>query len=71
MNKKIDLIGQKFNRLTVIKEGEPEKYYNKKTGKYMNRTRWWCKCDCGNENLILVVGANLKRGNPKVVWLFT
>ena len=65
MSKKIDLVGQKFNHLTVIKEGDPKKYYNKKTGKYEYKTTWWCKCNCGNEDLILVVGAHLKNGNTK------
>ena len=60
MGKKLDLTGQKFNHLTVIKEGEPKKYYNKKTDKYETKVAWWCKCDCGNEDLILVVGAHLK-----------
>ena len=65
MSKKLDLTGQKFNHLTVIKEGEPKKYYNKKTGKYESKATWWCKCDCGNEDLILVVGASLKSGHTK------
>lgn len=34
-----DLTGQKFGRLTVIKRAE-----NSKCG----RTRWLCKCECGN-----------------------
>jgi hypothetical protein len=36
----IDLTGQKFGRLTVIKRIE---------NGLCNRTRWCCKCDCGNE----------------------
>ena len=65
MGKKLDLTGQKFNHLTVIKEGEPKKYYNKKTGKYESKATWWCKCDCGNEDLVLVSGVNLKSGHTK------
>ena len=53
MGKFIDLTGQKFGRLTVIKRVE-----NK--GK---ETCWLCKCDCGNE--IIVQSNNLKSGNSK------
>ncbi|NLH92400.1 MAG: hypothetical protein GX481_08145 [Atopobium sp.] len=38
MSKKIDLIGQRFGRLTVLKEAK----------KINGRTAWLCKCDCGN-----------------------
>lgn len=51
ISKLIDLTGQKFGRLTVIRKAEPQQY-----------TKWWCKCDCGNPNEILVYGQNLKRG---------
>ena len=40
---KLDLLGQKFGRLTAISEAT-------KVGK---RTRWLCRCDCGNEKIIL------------------
>lgn len=53
MGKCIDLTGQKFGRLTVIKRAE-----NKGT-----RATWLCKCDCGNE--LIVVGKNLRTGNTK------
>lgn len=48
-----DLQGQKFGRLTVIREHhkESEKYY------------WLCKCDCGNE--VIVNASNLTSGNSK------
>lgn len=53
MPKKQNLIGQKFNRLTVIEEAPTR---NKKTF-------WLCQCDCGN---ILEVRADqLKSGNTK------
>lgn len=40
---KIDLTGQKFGRLTVIK----------RAGSTKNRvTEWLCRCDCGNEKVI-------------------
>lgn len=48
--KRLDLIGQKFGRLTVIEfsHTDGEKSY------------WLCKCNCGNETI--VIGNNLKRG---------
>jgi len=42
--KKINLTGCRFGRLTVISEAER----NKK-----NKKMWTCKCDCGNEKIIL------------------
>lgn len=52
MRKIINLIGQRFNRLTVIK------YVGKnKSGNSL----WLCKCDCGKETI--VVGSNLKNGH--------
>lgn len=38
MRKCIDLTGQKFGRLTVIK--------------YVGKSNWLCKCDCGNEKIV-------------------
>ena len=55
MAKKENLIGQKFNKLTVIEE-----YVNNEKGK---PRKWKCVCDCGNEKI--VVGADLKRGHTK------
>ena len=46
-----DLLGKKFNRLTVIARAE-----NDKQGK----ARWLCQCDCGNTKVIL--GDSLKSG---------
>lgn len=42
MYKKLDLLGKKFGRLTVVSEAEP------KHTEYGNRRRWLCLCDCGN-----------------------
>ena len=55
MRKFIDLTGQKFGRLTIIKRNYP----NDKFGKI----NWLCKCECGKEKV--VVGNNLKNGNSK------
>ena len=43
-NRSLDLIGQKFGRLTVIRRGEKDK-----TG----HSRWWCQCDCGSEEKLI------------------
>lgn len=48
-----DLIGKKFNRLTVISLAD----------KRNHQTRWKCKCDCGNE--CVVYGQYLKSGHTK------
>ena len=48
--KLIDLTGQRFGRLVVIKRAENQ-------GK---QTKWLCKCDCGN--VVAVMGSRL-RGN--------
>lgn len=53
MPKLIDLTGQKFNSLTVIKRVE-------NIGK---KTAWLCKCDCGKE--IIVKGEYLRNGTTK------
>lgn len=37
-----DLIGQKFNKLTVIEKVENEK----------NETRWKCQCECGGQTIV-------------------
>ena len=55
MGELIDLIGQKFGRLTVVSRAP-----NKRTS-----ACWWCKCDCGNQELISVVGTHLRNGNTK------
>lgn len=55
MHKKfIGMIGQKFGRLTVIRQVKSDKY---------GRSCWLCKCDCGNEKII--GGTNLRNGNSK------
>ena len=49
-----DLTGQRFNRLTVLREGG-------RTGSGMRK--WVCVCTC--ENLTIVVGAALASGHTK------
>ena len=55
MSRKIDLIGEKFDRLTVLSEN-PER---SKGG----RIRWNCVCDCGT--LTTVSRAHLRNGSTK------
>ena len=50
----IDLTGQKYGKLTVIKRVE---------NNISNRVSWLCKCDCGNETI--VDSNSLRTGNTK------
>lgn len=52
-----DLTGQKFGKLTVLRMAEH------KVGD--GRLYFWCKCDCENEELILVEGRRLTSGITK------
>ena len=54
IEKLINLTGQKFGRLTVIKREYPNR--NKKP-------QWLCKCECGTEKII--DGASLRTGHTK------
>lgn len=54
MNEFIDLAGQRFGKLTVIKRAE-----NNKSGAAM----WMCRCDCGNEKV--TSGGALRSGFTK------
>lgn len=53
MSKLIDLTGQRFGRLTVIK----------KIPSYNTNARWLCRCDCGKETAVL--GTTLRRGESQ------
>ena len=55
MRTSIDLTDKRFGRLTVIERAED--YIEPKSNKRI--ARWLCKCDCGNE--ILVIGKNLTK----------
>lgn len=54
----INLVGEKFGRLTVIDEMEP---YVSPSGK--KSAKFKCQCDCGN--IVTVTARNLKNGNVK------
>ena len=55
MGKLIDLAGKRFGRLIVVERVEN---YRQPSGQ--TKTQWKCKCDCGNE--IVVIGNNLVKG---------
>ena len=56
--KLIDLTGQVYGRLTVIKRVDD---YISPSGS--RKVQWLCKCKCGKE--VIVTGNNLKNGNSK------
>ena len=55
---RINLIGQKFGRLTVIGPAEDAVQANGRT-----RVRWLCQCECGT--ILPVRGEGLRSGNTK------
>ena len=55
---KLDLTGQRFGKLTVIKEAQSIK---EPSGQV--RSAWLCKCDCGKEVIIKTI--NLRNGDTK------
>lgn len=55
MGKFIDLTGQRFGKLVVIRKSEVRKN---------EKICWVCDCDCGNKNEIKI-GQDLKRGHTK------
>lgn len=58
MGKFKDLTGQRFGRLVVVKRAEDHVSIS---GKHY--IQWLCKCDCGNESII--IGDSLKCGSTK------
>lgn len=57
---KEDLTDKKFDRLTVIKQAED---YIRPNGKH--EAMWWCQCNCGNPNLVKVIGYQLTHGHTR------
>ena len=53
-----DLTGERFGRLTVVKRVEDKVYSSGRKA-----VQWLCKCDCEEENEVIVTGDNLKGGN--------
>ena len=54
MSSLIDLLGQRFGRLSVV-----QRELNSKRG----QARWLCRCDCGNETI--VKGTELRRSGER------
>ena len=54
--KRIDLTGQRFGRLVVIS-------LNEEVSKQKKCSYWNCKCDCGNETIVL--GKYLRKGRTQ------
>jgi hypothetical protein len=55
-NNSLELTGMKFGKLTVVKRVENHVYPSGK-----QKSQWLCKCDCGNE--IVVIGTSLTKKN--------
>jgi hypothetical protein len=71
-----DLTGKRFGHLTVVKQTDaPE------TNKNKSATYWLCKCDCGNEVIVITANLNNKhstscgcinsKGELKIIQLLT
>lgn len=58
VNVREDLTGRTFERLTVLQQTDD---YIDPQGRHF--AKWLCKCSCEDENIIAVVGSDLKRGN--------
>lgn len=54
MSARIDIVGQRFGKLKVVKNCGSNKH---------RKLTFLCKCDCGNETI--VVGQDLRRGKTK------
>ena len=52
----LNLVGKRFGRLIVVKRVENHIFPSGK-----QKSRWLCKCDCGNE--VVVIGTNLTKKN--------
>ena len=55
MEYKIDLVGQRYGKLTVLS------FAGRRPSGKQKKTVWLCRCDCGNEKVI--VGAEMKNGH--------
>lgn len=58
MGKLIDETGNRYGRLVVLKQVESYKFSSGQT-----RTQWLCKCDCGEQ--LIVLSSNLRSGNTQ------
>jgi len=59
-----DLTGKIFGRLTIVQlDTDRNKEYKNKTGK--SKIYWFCKCSCGNKELVSKSSYNLKDGGTQ------
>ena len=67
---KEEIIGKKFNHLTVVEldeERNQESWRRYKNGEIKRRPIYYlCKCDCGRENLVSVEKPSLMRKNNPI-----
>jgi len=56
MGKFKDLVGQEFNRLTVLKRDKNNKH---------NQVMWICQCNCENKPILTVESYSLTKGKTK------
>jgi hypothetical protein len=54
MEPRVDMTGQRFGKLVVIRQGEPRRYA------WGSASTWSVRCDCGAERVVL--GSNLRKG---------
>ena len=54
MHKRLDLTGQKFHHLTVLKRDGSDK---------RGEAKWLCECDCEQHSKISVLSSNLRNGH--------
>lgn len=59
-----DLTNKVFGQLTVIKENKERYEQDLKTTNKPHHY-WWCKCSCGNSELIQVESSHLKNGHTQ------
>lgn len=57
MSERKDMIGQKFGRLTVLEESDPQ------PGKKGVHRKWICLCTCGRKRIVR--GNHLRSGNTR------
>jgi hypothetical protein len=62
VSKKIDLTGQRFERLVVTKEAGTNRW---------GSALWECLCDCGTSKVIIATCGGLRSGQPKSCGCYT
>lgn len=60
IGEKIEMTGEKYGRLTVVREKDISEYPNHKR----RCVQWYCRCDCGTQDVI-VDGVQLRRGHVR------